>query len=338
MISAEEQVRAAIASQAAEWFVEHRAGELSEARHEAFTEWLRASPAHVREYLALTGFADDLRQVSQRFAAPVDALVARARRGDGGITSLFPAVPARGASRPRWMAAAAVLSMIAVATFVAVWWNGSRTEYATAHAEQRSWRLPDGSTVHMNSDSEIRVRFDADRREVRLLKGQAIFNVAKDAVRPFWVDAGDVAVRAVGTEFDVYRQSQQAVVSVMEGRVVVWSTAETTGAPAAQLDAGQQVRVSNQTVVVSKQANAVRKTVAWLQRQVVFDHDPLGSAVQEFNRYNELQIRVADAALQETEVSGIFSAYDTDSFVDFLERQAGMRVERSGGAVTVYAR
>lgn len=81
----------------------------------------------------------------------------------------------------------------------------------------------------------------------------------------------------------------------------------------------------------------MRKTVAWLQRQVIFDHDPLGVAVDEFNRYAELRIRIDDPALRVVEVSGIFSAYDAESFIRFLQRQPEMRLRRVGDEVIVTA-
>jgi transmembrane sensor len=336
MISTEERMRAAIATQATEWFVAHRAGELSEARREVFIDWLRASPAHAQEYLALTGFAEDLGQVAKRFTAPADVLVARARSEGDVVQPLFRASRVSAPRRGPWplFAALAASFMMALA---ALWWTHNRADYSTAHAEQRSWRLEDGSTVHLNSGSRIKVKFDAKRRQVELIKGQAVFQVAKDVTRPFWVDAGDVAVKAVGTEFDVYRQPQGAVVSVMEGRVAVWNAPAESAAPVAQLDAGQQARVTGKAAVVSGKVEDVRKTVAWLQRQVVFDHDALEKAATEFNRYNELQIRVDDAALRNSEVSGIFSAYDAESFVRFLERQPRMSVEREGDEVLVRA-
>jgi transmembrane sensor len=206
--------------------------------------------------------------------------------------------------------------------------------YSTAHAEQRSWRMPDGSSVHLNSGSEIKVRFTDRRREVELIRGQALFQVAKDPQRPFWVHAGNAVVKAVGTEFDVYHQSQRTLVSVVEGRVAV---SRGQDASVAQLNAGEQASVTVDSTVVSQRATDVRKTVAWLQRQVIFDHDPLGSAIEEFNRYAELQIRIEDPALRAVEISGIFSAYDADAFLRFLERQPEMRLERADEEIIVTA-
>jgi transmembrane sensor len=233
------------------------------------------------------------------------------------------------------------------------WWFHDRNHYQTAHAEQRSWRMPDGSTVHLNSSSEIRVRFDDEQRRIELVRGQALFQVAKDAQRPFWVYAGDTAVKAVGTEFDVYRQPDRTLISVLEGRVAVWRLPDDVFEHArraldtdareglqpliAQLDADQQAMIRGRSTEISQRGGTVRKTVAWLQRQVVFDHDPLGTAIEEFNRYAERRIRVDGSALRATQISGIFSAYDAESFLRFLERQPDIRVERGTKEIVVSA-
>ncbi|MET0498648.1 MAG: FecR domain-containing protein [Steroidobacteraceae bacterium] len=357
----DEQVRDLIAAQALEWFTALRSGELPAAQREAFIDWLRASPAHAREYLAVSAFVEDFARAAEQLAAPTETLIMHARveiQADT-VRPLFPDAEQRTtcaretAHRPNLWATLAGLTMAAAMTiFLAIWWLQDRTTYSTAHAEQRSWRMPDGSTVHLNSDSAIRVNFDGEHRQVDLLRGQALFQVAKDPRRPFWVRAGETVVKAVGTEFDVYRHKQRTLVSVVEGRVAVWrlpddsfssqvsrvleSEMETTLAqPLAQLSAGQQVRISHSSAGVSDRADDVRKTVAWLQRQVVFDHDSLGNAVEEFNRYDQLRIRVDDPALRATEISGIFSAYDVESFVHFLGRQPDLRVERVDGEIII---
>ena len=363
----DEQVRELIAARALEWFTALRSGELSAAQRESFIDWLRASPAHAREYLAVSAFVEDFAQTAKQSAAPTETLITQAlaeiqadtvrplfANAEQKATERDPKFRSRERNRPRVWATIACLAIVSVVTIIlATWWQYDRTTYSTAHAEQRSWRMPDGSTVHLNSDSAIRVNFDGERREVDLLRGQALFQVAKDPQRPFWVRAGDTVVKAVGTEFDVYRHEQRTLVSVVEGRVAVWrlpddfsgqvSRVFEPGAeisnvqPVAQLSAGQQVRISQVSAGVSDRVDDVRKTVAWLQRQVVFDHDPLGSAVEEFNRYDSLRIRIDDPALRATEISGIFSAYDVESFIHFLGRQPDMRIERVGGEIVISA-
>jgi len=335
-----------IVAQALEWFLAARANEITGQRREDFIDWLRASPAHVREYLALTGFTADLKTVASEFQTPTEVLIERARSEPDIVHALRPA--ATPASKPRrfstWAAAASVLITVIVIGVFSVWRLYDQNSYSTAHAEQRSWRMPDGSTVHLNSGSKIRIRFDERRRAVELLRGQALFQVAKDAHRPFSVHAGEATVEAVGTEFDVYKQPQLTVISVVEGRVAVWGSPEPvtdaaeSPTPVTQLEAGQQARIDRTSTAVSGSAAEVRKTVAWLQRQVVFDHDPLVKAAAEFNRYSETHIRIDDEVLQATEISGIFSAYDTEAFIRFLEMQPDVQVTRTREEVIVTPR
>jgi transmembrane sensor len=356
----QDPMRAMIATQAQMWFVLHRAGELTAAQRQQFIDWLCESPAHAHEYVALAGVMQDLQQVAAQNTTPAEILIARARAEvDDVVQPLFPGEaeidvtnrsPQRSISAHVWTAIAAVVATIAV-LLAGGWWFHERDHYQTAHAEQRSWRMPDGSTVHLNSSSEIRVHFDDRQRRIELVRGQALFQVAKDAQRPFWVYAGDTAVKAVGTEFDVYRQPGRTLISVLEGRVAVWRLPDDVfeyvrralDADAsdgirqliAQLDADQQAMISGHSAEVSQRGGTVRKTVAWLQRQVVFDHDPLGSAIEEFNRYAERRIRVDGTALRATQISGIFSAYDAESFLRFLERQPDIRVERGAQEIVV---
>lgn len=356
MSSTDLQIRAMVAEQAAQWLVANRSGELSEAQRKAFVEWLSESPLNTREYLALTGFAQDLEEVARRCTVSAEELIERARGDLDSVRSLpvggSQRAPARSTSRTRWMQIAALVLITVCGALFGLWWTASPDTYSTAHAEQRSWRMADGSTVHLNSDSAVNVRFGKDRREVELLRGQAMFQVAKDVSRPFWVRAGDTLVKAVGTEFDVYRLPHATIVSVTEGRVAVWrgSAADITSpmtehdasgaAPqvkATALAAGQQLRISGDSVVVSDKATDVRKAVAWLNRQIVFDHDLLGDVVDELNRYNQVRVRIDDATLRAAEISGVFNAYDTESFLAFLERQPGMRVERGEREVVIHA-
>lgn len=351
-MSRQDPVRALIATQAQTWFVLHRSGELTASQRQQFMNWLCESPAHAHEYVALAGFMQDLQRAAAQNTTPAQVLVARARaEADADVVQpLFPTMdvdsverfPSRRGRAHIWAAAAAVVATIA-ALLTGGWWFQERNHYQTAHAEQRSWRMPDGSTVHLNSSSEIRVRFDDRQRRVDLLRGQALFQVAKDAQRPFWVYAGDAAAKAVGTEFDVYRRPDRTLISVLEGRVAVWRLPDVFEQARhaldsdvsmgrrqliAQLDADQQAMISANTAEVSPRGGTVRKTVAWLQRQVVFDHDPLGSAIEEFNRYAERRIRVVGPELRAMEISGIFSAYDADAFLRFLERQPDISIER----------
>jgi transmembrane sensor len=103
------------------------------------------------------------------------------------------------------------------------WRAYTANTYATDIGEQRVMTLDDGSIVHLNSHSKFRVHMSHERRQIELLEGQALFEVAHDTARPFIVDSGNVSVRAVGTQFDVNQTRAGTVVTVVEGRVRIES-------------------------------------------------------------------------------------------------------------------
>lgn len=125
---------------------------------------------------------------------------------------------------PRWGSVPAVAAVSMVLAFVGLvaWLDVQRQMYSTGLGEQRSVRLDDGTTVELNSRSRLRVRFTQNARTVELLNGQALFHVAKNPTRPFVVESDGMRVRAVGTQFDVYKHQSGTTVTVLEGRVAVY--------------------------------------------------------------------------------------------------------------------
>ena len=133
--------------------------------------------------------------------------------------------PAPRFRRPVFAAAAVAFAVVIGG---AVWWQANRYPlYSTDIGERRSITLADGSTVDLNARSKLRIEFSSAERRVELLNGQALFQVAKDKHRPFIVHSGDATVRAVGTQFDVYRKDSGTTITVLEGRVAVYSSART---------------------------------------------------------------------------------------------------------------
>jgi ferric-dicitrate binding protein FerR (iron transport regulator) len=156
-------------------------------------------------------------------------------------------------------------ALLAAVAFL--FWSGVRSAafYATGIGEQRTIALSDGSFVELNARSRLYVRLtDRRQRDVTLLEGQALFRVAKDAQRPFVVRAGDAQVRAVGTEFDVYKKQSETVVTVVEGRVETYDESSRAGGGAIMLSAGEQLTVLPHTVTKPTRADPSVAT-AWLQ-------------------------------------------------------------------------
>jgi transmembrane sensor len=267
-------------------------------------------------------------------------------------------------SRLRLAAIAASLLLAAAAAALFYLRSAQAPSYATAIGEQRSLALMDGSIVELNSRSKIVVRYTPQGRNVELLQGQALFRVAKDADRPFIVKTGATLVRAVGTEFDVYQKRDGTVVTVVEGRVAILTghalpqsgatlsdsgaavrdTAATQGAadephrsnlefptvPKGQVGnilvaAGEQLTVTPKLIKIAEHPNIATAT-AWTQRQLVFESASLSDVADEFNRYNDRQLMVADPRLGTFHVSGVFSSTDPASLIRFLRARPELRV------------
>ncbi|QDX26775.1 DUF4974 domain-containing protein [Sphingomonas suaedae] len=209
--------------------------------------------------------------------------------------------------------------------------------YATAIGQRRDVILGDGSSVTLNTGSLIEVRFSPDRRDVRLLQGQAMFNVAKDADRPFVVSARNRQVTALGTAFDVQiRQDGQVKVLLVEGHVrvapvnpkglsrIIPALART------DLQPGQQLLTEGAEAVEVSAADVERET-AWNRGVLIFRNDMLGDAIKEVNRYSQLQLVVDDPDVAALKVSGIFPTADQEDFVAALSTLYPLRAEREQG-------
>src|SRR5215472_9321379 len=234
MTPSDEQVRAAIAAQAGEWFIAHQAGPLNADEGAAFLAWLKASPIHVREYLGVARIAHPMPALVGEARVPLEAFLADELAGDDPVASLARSVPRRPPTASRrsllsaWPIAASLLALAAGI----LWWAhdgqllGIPKTYRTAHGEQTTQRLPDGSVLRLDTDSEAIVHYSGRERFIDLKRGQALFEVAHETERRFRVSAGDAGAIAVGTQFDVYRKAVSVEITVIQGEIAVF-----TGAP-----------------------------------------------------------------------------------------------------------
>lgn len=186
--------------------------------------------------------------------------------------------------------------------------------YGTTLGEIRRVPMADGSVAAINTDSEVEVSLRPRLRAVRLARGEAWFEVAKDPVRPFVVESGPVRVRAVGTAFSVRRREGGSDVLVTEGVVEVWT--RDGGAPPRRVSAGERVFAENDAgVLTPPKADAdLGRQLAWRDGQIVLDGQTLAEAAAEFNRYNDRKIEVADARLADKRFVGWFRINDPEGF------------------------
>jgi transmembrane sensor len=246
--------------------------------------------------------------------------------------------------RPMWMAGLAA-SIAAIALLG--WWQ-FRPVTMTYRTELGGFsRVPlaDGSTVALNTDSEIRVRLSGSVREVTLVRGEAIFDVAHDRRRPFDVYVESAIVRAVGTSFDVRRLDGQDVdVIVTEGRVAVDAPGamRQPGSPVrapVMVEAGEAARAHAGHMEVRKieSADAARR-LAWQAGLISFQGETLAEAIADFNRYGHRQLALADPGLGTLRVGGSFKTTDIDSFAAALRTSFGLRADDEGRGILVIRR
>lgn len=229
-----------ILDEASRWFVEFSEGTVTSHERKHFIAWLRTSPEHIRAYLQITAHWEDARSLGAKSAPDIDELVALARDDTADIVLLEPSEsPRLGGAKPltlidapaarrgksnaaRWFAFAA--SVLLAMVGAGYWFDFQRNTFSTDAAELRTITLVDGSTVELNVQSRIRVVLGTNERDIYLTRGQALFHVAKDSQRPFVVHTDGTKVRAVGTQFDVYRKDTGTIVTVLEGAVAVVPT------------------------------------------------------------------------------------------------------------------
>jgi len=242
--------RARAAAEAAEWAVRLDAGDSSTSERVEFVDWLRESPLHVSEMLrigrltsALSGF-DDWDRIAPAVDVPFEdtpTVINHPR--------FLTAKPPRRDYRLRWFAGIAASVLVVVGSLVAFRQQLSSTHIRTQIGERREITLTDGSVVRLSPNTDLRIWLQPRLRSVMIVQGEALFHVAKDASRPFVVDAASAKVQAVGTMFSVVRNDESVIVTVAEGIVRVTPTmtsadASQPGAIAASLSLGANERVS----------------------------------------------------------------------------------------------
>lgn len=316
---------APVTEQASGWWVLLNEGEAADADRRAFAEWVSRSPERVGAYLQAAQVSHVLRSPHTQWpATPVEELIGAAAAS--GVTRLSGAADSAKRSRsltrlvPR-LAIAALLAMVVAA--VGLYFYPRAERFETALGEQRSITLSDGSMVTLNTSSAIEVRFGESQRRVALLEGEALFQVAHDARRPFEVMVREITVRAVGTQFNVDRHSPATEVMVVEGRVQV-----SAGSARVPLDAGQQLTLAPRGTPQISRANVAAAT-AWTQRELIFENRPVAEIAAELNRYNRHVIDIQGDALRAEEVTGVFQSHDPESFLAFMKRIPGVTVEQS---------
>lgn len=327
---ADETTRANLAATAAEWIARRDAAGFSVEDERALHGWRAADPAHAAAFAELE--------------AAWLALNAPLRAGRGAATEVaIETLETRQRRRRRRGALAGLAAAAALAVLVASpeVLRGPRERGAAPTVVFRPDRqvLADGSVVELAAGAAVAVEFSEQQRKVRLIRGEALFTVAKDAARPFVVPVGNVEVRAVGTEFAVRFTPEEVAVLVTEGRVAVERATAPAMAEPLLVSAGNVLRVPAEARALGPRAATAEETaasLAWRNRRVEFTATPLAEAVALMNRHNTLQLQLADRATAELRITGVFWTDDPETFARLLEASIGVKAKRAApGAIVL---
>jgi transmembrane sensor len=213
----------------------------------------------------------------------------------------------------------AVCALIAVAALYVLRMKADyRSElFITAVGQRRLITLADGSRVELNTDSRLRVTFTSRARRVILEKGQARFEVVRNAECPFVVRVAESQIVALGTSFDVRWTDEHLSIVLVEGHVAVLpadeSLVQAATPSAVTLVPGEQLEFLGPAFAV-KSAVRLDREEAWVSGRVVFDATRLGAALAEMNRYAHRRLELATPGLADLRISGTFSVDDPGAF------------------------
>ena len=328
---------------AADWFVRLQSTEVSLEETLAWQAWLHENPSNAQAFARIEEVSQVLRGARAPAAVPPHALTRD--RYDASMPIKDWKVPR--AARWPWaavgVAASCAVAALALALFRA---PAEMNVYATAVGENRSVTLSDGSVIALGGDTQIEVALSENLRAIELTKGEALFKVAKDASRPFKVRAGDATIIAVGTEFNVERDSDRAVVSVTEGRVVVNPVAGLLPVSLLQgfkpklrsvhVDAGQQTTAGS--AGIEEPTKMEEPATDWQIGHLAFRLQPLRYVLEDVNRYARKPIVVENEEMGALVITGTVERENIAGWVKSLEHAFDLKATEDADQIVLRMR
>jgi transmembrane sensor len=314
----------AIDLEALRWVLLMESGPLAPGEQRRFDAWVAESSRHKGALIR-----------AQAASLRLDRLGAFA-----GGRSVLGSPPSSHANRrwptnPRWIMIAAATASVAGLVGLGTWLSRASLQeasggiqYVSNRGELKEVKLADGSAMTLNTQTQVRVQYTRERRDIHLIQGEALFTVAHDPRRPFTVAVGEWTAVAVGTAFSVHRLDGATTnVTVTEG-VVEMRRADRRGTDGwPRLTRNQEAILDADSTVKVLQASDsdIGKRLAWRNHLVVFTGESLQQALMEMNRYSPRRIVVEDPELAARQIVGVFSTLDTQAFVSGIEVTLGVQ-------------
>jgi transmembrane sensor len=318
-----------IDDEASIWLVRLDNGNLSNQSRKELKAWLSADKRHP---VALKAMADIWHGMDEIFINIDD-------EDQSKVVSLWPIL--KPLFKP--VAMAASVSFLAIFIWLTIPMTTESNTYVTLVGQQIDTTFDDGSIIHLNTNSHIETKFSDEKRIIRLIKGEALFEVAHDPDRPFIVYAGDRLVQAIGTKFVVHLQSENIQVTVTDGKVKMSKVALNTKLPDIKelnnttlqkndlyIAKGEKVVVgSNQVPELTQfKPEKMNRELSWLDGKLIFVNDELFHVIEEINRYVDVEILVEDPSLRNVKISGRFDLQDSEALIEAIELSFNMKSQR----------
>lgn len=343
----------AIEAEALAWIAQLDGDNVTDKDLAAFREWIGRSPAHAREIRELNAFWGELNILTEMMddIAEADAVPRQLRREKVRSTRFRKFLMPAGA-----LAAVTLVSAIILFPFdnpnlpqeapIAI---VTPDLFKTGTGEFKEVILDDGSVLKLNTSSLVEVDFDQGKRRIRLLEGEASFDVAHDKSRPFLVFAGDGLVQAVGTAFTVHLEDGKVDLIVSEGAVELSSLVPKVATEAAVessksvslgiIEAGQKAKLENsEAKIVEVKSVEIEAALSWQDGLIVFSGESLDIVVAEVNRYTDNKLVLSNKDLSDIRVGGVFRTGDTDSVIASLRTNFNINVTENAAGEIILSR
>lgn len=332
--------------QAADWLAKLDRGGLTASERAAFEAWLAEDPRNKIAIRKIASFWYGL-------DAPLSAqYVLKPRKTDrrGRLAGVLSVDYGRLFKLTRMPATRAAAVLLVVLAFVLVEPHEPADEaayFSTDIGRSRQISLSDGSMIKLNTNSVLEQDYSSAQRTVRLVSGEAIFDVAHNPERPFVVYAADGVIRAVGTRFAIRVGADTVSVTVTEGRIALQqrlTVAEAPGATTSGADAGAVLPLADPIFVQQGEVGRIRRSegatkrpisarevnerLSWVDGELVFYDRELESVIEELSRYTPVVIQIEDDDLKARRITGIIQIGDMDMMLESIEQTLGVTVER----------
>jgi transmembrane sensor len=329
-----------IEQRASEWIIRSEGGNFTEEMRAELERWLQEP----RNRVTFLRIKEAWRRASRmRGARPLDGNVDPDLLKNTDLT-LRTRNTNSGSGWPFRVAAGAALTLILYLVGFAGWITLGPSEwikYTTSIGGYEHITLADGSGIQLNTDSEVRTRLTARMREIQLIRGEALINVAHDSRRPFTVSAANVSVRSDPPEhaaaaFVVRDRAPGGVdVSVTQGSVTLGPSDRIIDVALRRNPASQSTLAEGDTAAVRPEGihltkvglEELNRKLSWTAGLLSFQGETLAEVTDEFNRYNRKHLVVTDASIATRRIGGAFQATDPDSFVSALQKWFGVHAD-----------